>query len=91
MLMSVRSRHVNGKHNKQYQCSETEECTEIFGLKADLSRHVREVHQKEQVYYCPYHGCKKSEGLSTGFSREKNRDRHVETRHSISGTHLFLR
>jgi len=76
------NRHVKQKHDRPYECTESEECRAVFGSKKDLDRHINDIHQSNSRFYCPHEGCKYSQEQGDGFSRKDNRDRHIRTRHS---------
>jgi len=70
-------------HDKRHKCPE---CRKSFGVKEDLKRHQKEVHQKQpERFICTVHGCEKE------YSRFTSVKRHFVDKHGALDAKKFLR
>lgn len=69
-----RRRHLD-RHSRPFTCVE---CSESFGAKKDLQRHLDTKHQKEVQVFCTVLGCKRGQ---LGFSRRDNLLKHINNVH----------
>ena len=74
-----RTRHVDRKHDRRFQCT-FESCKQPpFGLKADLDRHVRNKHagKNQKLLLCLIDGCTRT------YKRKDNMLRHRRNKHNL--------
>ncbi|KAF2729724.1 hypothetical protein EJ04DRAFT_63331 [Polyplosphaeria fusca] len=74
-----RTRHIDRKHRRRFPCLVPSCHSRPFGLKSDLERHSRTVHQSTAPISipCPVERCSKS------FSRKDNMLKHIKKIHEL--------
>lgn len=70
-------------HDRSFQCP-IPKCTQSFGVKEQLKRHLKEVHEKRRIL-CPVRDCKKE------YSRVGSVRRHLANKHSALDADKLLR
>ena len=79
-------RHDNPKPVRNFSCESSTCNIKPFGSKADLLRHQREVHRRDEdgrsldFYPCPVHLCKRN---TRGFARQWNLNEHCRRVHGL--------
>jgi len=74
ITLTFHRKHLD-RHNRPFTC---DECSESFGAKNDLKRHLDTKHQKEVQAFCTVTGCKRGH---IGFSRRDNLLKHIHNVH----------
>lgn len=87
------SRHETN-HTKIFECSK---CPTNCASKKDLDRHIASRHHRQIRYHCNIKECKESifnmhvtERGRRGFQRKDNWQRHMKTKHGVSGNELSV-
>lgn len=71
--------HWNRKHDKRFHCV-LPACSKSFNLKADLTRHIKNVHERvvpEALFVCGFRSCGKT------YKRRDNMQRHEREHYGI--------
>lgn len=74
ITLTFHRKHLD-RHKRPFTCGE---CSEYFGAKKDLKRHLDTKHQKETQVFCTVTGCKRGH---IGFSRRDNLLKHIHNVH----------
>jgi hypothetical protein len=56
-------------------------CPSTFTRKKDRDRHIDSVHDKITPHFCPFHGCRKSYGVGTPYTRRDRLLDHMQKKH----------